>query len=993
MVSAVACSRNGRVFLAANQTITIYQVASLYDCLHERVEWHEISKIEVSGVVHAVACSPDASKVLIASGSSQLELYQVVKKNKSFVLGDDDHHDKEAEKEEWYASQGVKLDNVITKLAFSPDCSYFVSMSKNEPIVKVWYKNTKDCDVLSSNAPHSFTYLPHPSPIVSFSWRENAANVFESSFSNTLLTICADRVCRIWLEMTMTTNESSNDLFETFHQFHLVASISPFADLPSPILADYLKANPKTPFCCFWLNNKNMGVLQVLDRVVQQSQRKRAASKATITSNVGKTTNEMHESTTMERVFKVGIDEAEEEDDDELEEILPGGTVNTGFESDTEEGGLKSPPIAAASLPNFRKLVRRKYSKAVDKLSTMQFALLRREWIHSPDMVAAFSPADGSFLLWVVEHLDKAHDARFVQPSVTFTSCLPATLPVSDAISLVPKPILLYNDTHGPATLVTIHDNGSLNKWSLALSEKMKHSTVVSIFHGQRICGHRTSIESICVHPLLPVVVTQAPGELVFWKVSPTTQLHQSGGFSEVTRMPLYEEGNKAAWIPSIYPGSYSPCGTSPSTLFMIRSAKGQVTAFQVILDAYTLFLRLKKRASSNANNQIDHKLPIVSQQSASRPACVLRIASIDNTCEDECRFFHVFPISAFPLAQMANRSSEVTNDFIAVSLLVSRNGDTFIKSSLISVGSVISKPASTDGISNAPSPIEQINSIVTYPKVHLTIEPLSCINLNLPHNVSVSCVDSSISQPSSAFLSNLGAPYQIATGCSDGVIRFWQGHRPSRLELKWAEWTLPGSESKSSSVKPNFFMQNPNAKMLAVSCAFSCRFAVGCVKSNPALAAPAFQFTETNGSIISPSDSPPVPKRTAMTRASQILPPALTCQIAVYECESSGGYDWTLEDTLDLGNEMPFMPAVGDQKDAMSAIKVTWSPVHDGSHLLAVLFVNQVYIYAQISTEIASVTFKVFVLLLLTSIFEFVCKFGNVLLFCNSFYFLSLIY
>ena len=95
------------------------------------------------------------------------------------------------------------------------------------------------------------------------------------------------------------------------------------------------------------------------------------------------------------------------------------------------------------------------------------------------------------------------------------------------------------------------------------------------------------------------------------------------------------------------------------------------------------------------------------------------------------------------------------------------------------------------------------------------------------------------------------------------------------------------------------------------------------------------------------------------MTRASQILPPALTCQIAVYECESSGGYDWTLEDTLDLGNEMPFMPAVGDQKDAMSAIKVTWSPVHDGSHLLAVLFVNQVYIYAQISTEIASVTLK----------------------------------
>ncbi|CAN8004947.1 unnamed protein product [Ixodes hexagonus] len=113
-------------------------------------------------------------------------------------------------------------------------------------------------------------------------------------------------------------------------------------------------------------------------------------------------------------------------------------------------------------------------------------------------------------------------------------------------------------------------------------------------------------------------------------------------------------------------------------------------------------------------------------------------------------------------------------------------------------------------------------------------------------------------------------APYLLSTACSDGLTRFWKclvdrdgGKSPS---YTWVEWEMTLNKASSAIQVPGM--------PLSVSCAYSGRVACAYKRGQ--------SFTR---STANPADR------------------FVNLGVAIYECESTGGSEWILEDTVLLNN------------------------------------------------------------------------------------------
>lgn len=69
----------------------------------------------------------------------------------------------------------------------------------------------------------------------------------------------------------------------------------------------------------------------------------------------------------------------------------------------------------------------------------------------------------------------------------------------SEILTSNPSPVI---------SMVSKHNNGTLNLWQLTFSEKSKFSQVLSISHASRASGHRFRVNDITCHPVLPLLLT-----------------------------------------------------------------------------------------------------------------------------------------------------------------------------------------------------------------------------------------------------------------------------------------------------------------------------------------------------------------------------------------------------------------------------------------------------------------------------------------------------
>ncbi|XP_062369453.1 dmX-like protein 1 isoform X7 [Cinclus cinclus] len=188
-------------------------------------------------------------------------------------------------------------------------------------------------------------------------------------------------------------------------------------------------------------------------------------------------------------------------------------------------------------------------------------------------------------------------------------------------------------------------------------------------------------------------------------------------------------------------------------------------------------------------------------------------------------------------------------------------------------------------------------------------------------------------------------APYLLATSCSDGKVRFWrcrvvmessassmpQYGTDSDVQYVWEEWPLLIEDGLPSSSAINV-----PGMPTDVSCAHTNRLAV------------AYKQAATRNSNLSQD---------------------FVMHVSIFECESTGGSSWILEQTLNLDevgtmldsgisvdivsdNQQDTLMSYGGSiiPNAKHLVHLDWMSREDGSHILTVGIGSKLYMFGQLS-------------------------------------------
>jgi hypothetical protein len=194
--------------------------------------------------------------------------------------------------------------------------------------------------------------------------------------------------------------------------------------------------------------------------------------------------------------------------------------------------------------------------------------------------------------------------------------------------------------------------------------------------------------------------------------------------------------------------------------------------------------------------------------------------------------------------------------------------------------------------------------------EVHVRTEKVCVQRLALPKGVEVIHAVPAVGHlSSSSIYPACLAPYVMVTACSDNTIRFWRiilvpaessssgggGGSTSSIpgdNFEWQEWKMESTSGVSEIELPGV----PVSVSAAYSGRIACAYQAG------------HSFTKK---------TPPAAKRAsaadaAAANASSKQQYVNLC-VAIYECESTGGSEWILEDTINLKNIelQPEMPLV----------------------------------------------------------------------------------
>lgn len=156
--------------------------------------------------------------------------------------------------------------------------------------------------------------------------------------------------------------------------------------------------------------------------------------------------------------------------------------------------------------------------------------------------------------------------------------------------------------------MISKHIDGSLNQWAVSFADKSAFTTVHTVTHKFRYCGHRFHLNDLACHSVLPLLLTSshhnalltpevdAPwdleglnksadpsrptlrtpakqhlqnaatrtfynpdaiySELILWRVDPIGPLSYTGGVSELARINSLHTSafSNVAWLPTLIP-------------------------------------------------------------------------------------------------------------------------------------------------------------------------------------------------------------------------------------------------------------------------------------------------------------------------------------------------------------------------------------------------------------------------------------------------------
>uniref|UniRef100_H1A4L6 Dmx like 1 n=1 Tax=Taeniopygia guttata TaxID=59729 RepID=H1A4L6_TAEGU len=817
--------------------------------------------------------------------------------------------------------------------------------------------------------------------------------------------------------------------------YHIAASINPATDIPllPSITSLSLGENEEKsgPFIVHWLNNKELHFTLSMEVFLQQ----------------------------LKRSFEHHSPETNTEDSNQMdgrseEEADENGDEQKGNQEKKELGDEKAAP----------------YSSLVPLSSAVfdhEIEVLLSEWSKNADMLFSIHPMDGSLLVWHVDWLDEYQPGMFRQVQVSFVSRIPVAFPAGDANSLC-RSIVMYACTknvdlaiqqgkqkptgltrsssmlissgHSKSTnslklsiftpnvmMISKHADGSLNQWLVSFAEESAFSTVLSISHKSRYCGHRFHLNDLACHSVLPLLLTtshdnalispdvekaiqanecfksqespvrhqnrgnanvtsQDPNtvysELILWRVDPVGPLSFSGGVSELARINSLHVSafSNVAWLPTLIPsyclGAYC---NSPSACFVASDGQ-HLRLYQAVIDAKKLLCEL---SNPEISKYVGEVFNIVSQQSTARPGCIIELDAITELHGRKTQLLHVFqeefilnnqekemPSKKNSLSDSGKQQNGFSEKFYLIVIEYTQNHSLLhmwhldLKAIPVSIDEKIdSNPSEeatqTEELYSSPDP-EKIQSPFTqkYQACRANLQSTSWLTLSskmvysqelsMPEGVEIINVKPSAGHLSSSSIYPVcRAPYLLATSCSDGKVRFWrcrvitessassmpQYGTDGDFKYVWEEWPLLIEDGLPSSSAINV-----PGRPADVSCAHTNRLAV------------AYKQAASRNSHLSQD---------------------FVMHISIFECESTGGSSWILEQTLNLDERGTMLDSgvsvdsdlVADSQQDTSLshggsiisstkhlVHLDWMSREDGSHILTVGIGSKLYMFGQMS-------------------------------------------
>ncbi|NP_001374866.1 dmX-like protein 1 isoform 5 [Homo sapiens] len=434
-------------------------------------------------------------------------------------------------------------------------------------------------------------------------------------------------------------------------------------------------------------------------------------------------------------------------------------------------------------------------------------------------------------------------------------------------------------------------------------------------------------------------------------------------------------------WLDEYQPGAYC---NSPSACFV--ASDGQyLRLYEAVIDAKKL---LSELSNPEISKYVGEVFNIVSQQSTARPGCIIALDPITKLHGRKTQLLHVFE-EDFILNNLEKKS--LGKDSILSNAGSSPNGfsekfyliviectqdnrsllhmwNLHLKSIPVSLDEKVDTKLSEavwqpeEHYSSSPekilSPFSQKYqacraNLQSTSRLTLFSEMVYSQELHLPEGVEIISIKPSAGHlSSSSIYPACSAPYLLATSCSDEKVRFWRCRvtdgesatsKNGKIDLAyiWEEWPLlieDGLQSNSSITVPG--------RPVEVSCAHTNRLAV------------AYKQPASN------------------SRSSQDF----VMHVSIFECESTGGSCWVLEQTihldelstvLDSGISVDSNLVAYNKQDMYLSSKenitsntkhlvhLDWMSREDGSHILTVGIGSKLFMYGPLAGKVQDQTGK----------------------------------
>ncbi|XP_078097475.1 dmX-like protein 2 isoform X3 [Mustelus asterias] len=574
--------------------------------------------------------------------------------------------------------------------------------------------------------------------------------------------------------------------------------------------------------------------------------------------------------------------------------------------------------------------------------------------------------------------------------------------------------------------MISKHVDGSLNQWAVTFAEESAFTTVLIVSHKFRYCGHRFHLNDLACHSVLPLLLTSSHhnalmtpeaefvekeklmlesakslkgptsqqvknaatrmfhdpnaiySELILWRMDPIGPLSYSGGVSELARINSLHTSafSNVAWLPTLIPSYCLGTYCNSASACFVASDGQNLRLYQAVVDARKL---LDELSDPEISKFVGEVFNIVSQQSTARPGCIIELDVITAQCGSNTQLLHVFQedfiLGYKPQKEEINKEQECSLGQPAQGYRAPSFSEKFylvvierdkrqsvlhmwhlhlksVQPRVVSTSdNQISVPEEkifslSPNVSASPLPRSaSVANLQTASKLILSSELVYSQKLDVPEGVEVIRATPSAGHLSSSSIYPVClAPYLIVTSCSDGKVRFWRctvdkNSNSENVEkvhaYQWETWPLMNDEGEQSNSAVSV-----TGRPVAVSCSYTGRLAVAYKEP-----------VQPNG----------------------ITSKEFTMHVSIFECESTGGSEWVLEQTVHLdgigkvGGVLDSRVSVDSNlfvynksdlylkgnhmtSNIKHLVHLDWVSKEDGSHVLTVGVGSKILMYGRLS-------------------------------------------